>query len=106
MYNQTIVEKNHSLFKTHSTITYELWREGFKTRGYNRMWIVDNSVKVLDKISKCNKRKVKNVRTYDFSTLYTSIPHSNLKSRIRMAIEQVFNNSGRRYIRFGKGQAK
>ena len=23
-----------------------------------------------------------------------------------MVIEQVFNNSGRRYIRFGKGQAK
>ena len=54
-----------------------------KTRGFNRMWIVNNSVEVLDQISGCNKRnKVRNVRTYDFSTLYTSIPHKSLKEQL------------------------
>ena len=57
------------------------------TRGFNRMWIVNNSVEVLDQISGCNKRnKVRNVRTYDFSTLYTSIPHKSVKEQLTWVI--------------------
>ena len=70
-----------------------------KTRRVNRMWIVDNSVEVLDKISICNQKSVRNVRTFDFSTLYTSIPHKKLKKRMAMVIEQCFNADGRRFIR-------
>ena len=76
-----------------------------KTRRFNRMWIVDNSVEVLNKISQCNKKSVKNVRTYDFSTLYTSIPHEKLKKRITRVIDQCFNKDGRRYIRINKASA-
>jgi hypothetical protein len=73
-----------------------------KTRGFNRMWIVNNSVEVLDKISQCNKRsKVKNIRTYDFSTLYTSIPHQSLKDQMAWVINQCFNESARKYIQIG-----
>ena len=71
-----------------------------KTRGFNRMWIVNNSVEVLDQISGCNKRnKVRNVRTYDFSTLYTSIPHKSLKEQLTWVINQCFNESSRKFIR-------
>ena len=76
-----------------------------KTRGFNRMWIVDNSVEVLKKISECNRKHVRNVRTYDFSTLYTSIPHKKLKERMAMVINQCFNGSGRRYIHIGRTTA-
>ena len=42
-----------------------------KNRGYNRMWIVDNSIKVLEELRKFNDDNLaKNIRTYDFSTLY------------------------------------
>ena len=76
-----------------------------KTRGFNRMWIVDNSVEVLKKIAECNKKTVRNIRTYDFSTLYTSIPHKKLQKRIAKMINQCFNESGRRYIHIGKMSA-
>ena len=54
------------------------------------MWIVDNSMKVLENISKCNEKTIKNIRTYDFSTLYHSIPHQKLKDRISLVIEECF----------------
>jgi hypothetical protein len=77
-----------------------------KTRGFNRMWIVNNSVEVLDQISGCNKRnKVRNVRTYDFSTLYTSIPHKSLKEQLTWVINQCFNESSRKFIRIDKYSA-
>ena len=69
-----------------------------KTRKINPMWIVDNSIEVLRKIKESNKNKTRNVRTYDFSTLYTSLPHKKLKERIAQVINQCFNNEGRRYI--------
>jgi len=77
-----------------------------KDGGFQRMWIVDNSVEVLKKISDCNKKAVRNVRTYDFSTLYTSIPHVKLKERMAMVINQCFNVSDRRYIRIDKSRAR
>ena len=76
-----------------------------KTGDFQRMWIVDNSVEVLKKISDCNKKPVRNVRTYDFSTLYTSIPHVKLKERMAMVINQCFHVSDRRYIRIDKSRA-
>ena len=76
-----------------------------KTKGFNRMWIVDNSMKVLENISKINEKTIKNIRTYDFSTLYTSIPHKKLKDRIALVIKECFNKSGRQYIHIGKTEA-
>ena len=72
-----------------------------KNRRDNKMWIVDNSVKVLEKLSICNQKSVRNVRTFDFSTLYTSIPHKKLKKRIAMVINQCFNTYARRFMRIG-----
>jgi hypothetical protein len=60
----------------------------------------------LDKIHGCNKRnKVRNIRTYDFSTLYTSIPHKSLKDQMVWVINQCFNESTRKFIRIGKYSA-
>ena len=64
-----------------------------KTRGFNRMWIVNNSVEVLKKIEECNERTVRNMQTFDFSTLYTSIPHKKLNRRMAKIINQCFKVS-------------
>jgi len=70
------------------------------------MWIVDNSVEVIDKINKINERKnVKNIRTYDFSTLYTSISHKKLKQQMKWVISQAFNDEARKFIRIGNVSA-
>jgi hypothetical protein len=40
-----------------------------KNCGYERMWIVDNSMKVLEKLRDFNEKNLaQNIRTYDFST--------------------------------------
>jgi hypothetical protein len=63
------------------------------------MWIVDNSVKVLDSLRKFNDNNLaKNIRTYDFSTLYTSIPHKELKKQIAWVISESFNKDARRFM--------
>ncbi len=59
------------------------------------MWVIDNSQNVLNQIDNFNhdiKYKVNNVNTYDFSTLYTNIPHKDLKKQINWVIEKAFYN--------------
>ena len=73
-----------------------------KNSGYNRMWIVDNSMDIMEKITELNhKGSIDNIRTCDFSTLYTSIPHRELKKQIAWVINQCFNEGGRQFIRIG-----
>ena len=47
--------------------------------GVNRMWVINNSENVIDKIqyynNQSNDTHIKNINTYDFTTLYTNIPH-------------------------------
>ena len=55
----------------------------FTNHGINPMWIIDNSTAVHSMIADLNRKKqVRNIRTYDFSTLYTNIPHKQLKTRL------------------------
>ena len=65
----------------------------YKYTQVNRMWIVDNSKDVLETIDVFNdSKKIKNINTYDFSTLYTNIPHQDLKEKITWVIEKTFTN--------------
>ena len=68
-----------------------------KYSGFNRFWIIDNSSAVLGLIDKCNSNSVENVKTYDFSTLYTSIPHTKLKGTIAWAIKKAFLGTNKKY---------
>ena len=58
--------------------------------GVDQMWILKNSKNLLDykqsrSLSPCN-----NIRTYDLSTLNTTIRHSKLKSRLRELVQLYF----------------
>ena len=44
--------------------------------GVNSMWIVKNSTSLLSSLDQLDVRTATSVQTYDFSTLYTSIPHN------------------------------
>ena len=61
------------------------------------MWIVNNSLDVIDVIGKPTLLG-HNISTWDFSTLYTSIPHDKLKLRIYELLERVFVTVNRKYI--------
>ena len=66
--------------------------------GYNLFWIVDNSLSVHKILKQCDP-KAKNLATYDFSTLYTSIPHDKLKIQISWVIEKAFEGMNKKYIK-------
>ena len=62
--------------------------------GINRMWIIHNSVAILDSINQINdKNKAKDIETFDFSTLFTSFPHLELKQTLTTVINKAFKGS-------------
>ena len=77
--------------------------------GVNSMWIVKNSTNLLSSLDQLDVRTATTVQTYDFSTLYTSIPHNLFKFRITALIHNSFKrrNGSNRYthikITSGKG---
>ena len=47
--------------------------------GVKCMWIIENRTPFLEEINQLsNKNKLNNISTWDFSTMYTSIPHEKL----------------------------
>ena len=71
------------------------------------MWIIHNSKSVHKKIAALNRKKqCRNIRTYDFSTLYTSIPHKKLKSQLSWVIKTAFQNSGKPFISVYENDAR
>ena len=63
------------------------------------MWILKNSKDLLDYIQSRSLSSCNNIKTFDFSTLYTTIPHSKLKHRLRELVQLCFikKNDQRRY---------
>ena len=58
--------------------------------GVNNMWILKNSTSLLSSLDQLDVRTATSVQTFDFSTLYTSIPHDLLKSRISNLVHKAF----------------
>ncbi len=57
--------------------------------GVNLYWPISNSNDVLDKLK--NKHfHCSSVSTYDFSTLYTTLPHTLIKEKLTTLIEKTF----------------
>ena len=61
------------------------------------MWILKNSKELLENLKSQTYSKISSIKTYDFSTLYTTIPHDKLKSRLSDIIDSCFfNKNGNR----------
>ena len=54
------------------------------------MWILKNSKELLDNLKSPNFNLITNIKSFDFSTLYTTIPHKNFKSRLATIIRNSF----------------
>lgn len=65
--------------------------------GYNCMWIIQNSLEVHNTLNTC-RSKAKDLKTYDFSTLYTSIPHDKLKEKVSNLIIKSFDSQDWKFI--------
>ena len=58
--------------------------------GVNNMWMLTNSTSLLSSLDQLDVHTAKSVQTFDFSMLYTSIPHDLLKSRISNLVHNTF----------------
>ena len=73
------------------------WKAKFDSP-YSKFWVLQNVDPVIEKLKHINKRKnAKSISTYDFSTLYTKIPHEDLINRMTKLIKFTFNG-GDEYI--------
>ena len=62
----------------------------FSRGGVNQMWILKNSKDLLEYIQSRSLSSCNNIKTCDFSNLYTTIPHSMLKDRLRVLVQLSF----------------
>ena len=64
---------------------------------YNRFWVIENSNPVIEKMKKINQRNgAKDISTYDFSTLYTKLPHDDLIDNLMKIVDFAFNGGNRK----------
>ena len=61
--------------------------------GVNNMWILKNSTSLLSSLEQLDVRTATSVQTFDFPTLYTSIPHDLSKSRISNLVHNAFRKN-------------
>ena len=73
----------------------------YSRSGVNQMWILKNSKELVDNLRSPHFNSVHTIRSYDFSTLYTTIPHDKLKLRLAELIKGAFcHKNGRRRYKF------
>ena len=63
-------------------------------KNYHLFWVIENSFPIIEKLDSINKtRSAKNISTYDFSTLYTKLTHTDLIRVLHELIDFVFDAS-------------
>ena len=67
------------------------------------MWILKNSKDLLDNLQSRSLSQVSSIKTFDFSTLYTTLPHDKLKTRLKETIHKAFShrNYGSKFVVLG-----
>ena len=72
----------------------------------NMFWVIQNSFPVKEKLEIINTRKrAKCISTYDFSTLYTKITHSDLLKELNKVIDFAFEGGSSKYIAIESSKA-
>ena len=69
----------------------------YERNGKNLFWSIINSGVILNKL-KSRGFLASALSTYDFSTLYTTLPHKLIKEKLTELIEQTFNREGSLYL--------
>ena len=71
----------------------------YARHGVNQVWILKNSKELLENLKAHSLHSVISIKSFNFSTLYTTIPHDKLKSKLKEIINQCFvhKNDNRRF---------
>ena len=75
----------------------------YSRSGINHMWILKNSKDLLDNLKSRSFSQISSIKTLDFSTLYTTLPHDKLKTRLKEIIHKAFShrNYGSKFVVLG-----
>ena len=66
----------------------------YERNGKNLFWSIQNSGEILNKL-KSRGFLASGLSTYDFSTLYTTLPHNLIKEKLTESIEQTLAFNGK-----------
>ena len=74
-------------------------KTAYSRSGINQMWSLKNSQELLEHLKSPTFNHVTNIKSFDFFTLYTTIPHQQLKDRLTSIFRNAFSfkNGNRRY---------
>ena len=64
----------------------------YSRSGINHMWILKNSKDLLDNLKSRSFSQVSSIKTFDFSTLYTTLPHDKLTTCLKETIHKAFSH--------------
>ena len=76
----------------------------YERYGKKRLWSIKNSSEILDEL-KASDFNATSLSTYDFSTLYTTLPHTLIKYILIDVIERTFQREGSPYPAFNDRNA-
>jgi hypothetical protein len=71
--------------------------KAFQNSGKNLFWSIKNSTDILNKLQ-VKRNLASTVSTYDFSTLYTTLPHNLIKDKLTKLIEKTFARENRPFL--------
>ena len=71
--------------------------KAYQNSGINLFWSIKNSTEVLGKLQN-NRYLASTVSTYDFSTLYTTLPHNLIKEKLTNLIQKTFGREKRLFL--------
>ena len=70
---------------------------------YNKFWVLQNSDPIINTLNHINKKNnAKSISTFDFSTLYTKLPHDKLLDALFELIDFVFKGGNKSYIKVSR----
>ena len=69
----------------------------YERSGKHLFWSIKNAGEVLNKL-KSRGFRATSLSTYDFSTLYTTLPHNLIKEKLTNLTEWTFQREGSPYI--------
>ena len=81
---------------------HQSYRDSSYSRaGVNQLWILKNSKDLLEYIQSRSLSSCNIIKTFDFSTLYTTIAHSKLRESLRELVQPIVYPSGAPEFTFG-----
>ena len=71
----------------------------YRCTGVRHYWVIKSSMEILEYVNVINNRKSgRNITTYDFTTLYTKLEHTQILEAMFYVIDLAFKKSKQKYI--------